>query len=107
MKLSQLTGGRNEKRDVMSLKLRRSLLILTALLFILRADPAKASHAMGADLTYECLGGNTYKVRLSFYRDCIGILAPANIYVNIRSVSCGQTLGVTCNPIPGTGQEVT
>lgn len=107
MKLSQLTGGKNEKRDVMSLKLRRSLLILTALLFILRADPAKASHAMGADLTYECLGGNTYKVRLSFYRDCIGILAPANIYVNIRSVSCGQTLGVTCNPIPGTGQEVT
>jgi hypothetical protein len=107
VKLSQLTGGRNEKRDVMSLKLRRSLLILTALLFILRADPAKASHAMGADLTYECLGGNTYKVRLSFYRDCIGILAPANIYVNIRSVSCGQTLGVTCNPIPGTGQEVT
>ena len=107
MKLSQLTGGTNDKTDIMSLNLRRSLLILTALLFILRADPVKASHAMGADLTYECLGGNIYKVRLSFYRDCIGILAPANIYVNIRSVSCGQTLGVTCNPIPGTGQQVT
>lgn len=91
----------------MSRKLQRTLLILTALLFIFRGDPAKASHAMGADLTYECLGGNTYKVRLSFYRDCIGILAPANVYVNIRSVSCGQTLGVTCNPIPGTGQQVT
>lgn len=106
MKLSQLTGGRNEKQNVMSLNLRRSLFILTALIFLFSGKDAKASHAMGADLTYECLGGNTYKVRLSFYRDCIGILAPANVYVNIRSASCGQTLGVTCNPIPGTGQEV-
>ena len=58
-------------------------------------------------MTYECLGGNTYKIRLSFYRDCIGINAPANVYVNIRSTTCGQNLGVTCYPIPGTGQEVT
>lgn len=68
---------------------------------------AKASHAMGADLTYQCLGGNVYKVRLSFYRDCIGIPAPLNVYVNVKSTSCGKNLGVTCNPVPGTGQEVT
>src|SRR5213593_625700 len=66
-----------------------------------------ASHSMGADLTYECAGGNTYKVRLSFYRDCIGISAPTNAYVNISSVSCCKNIGVTCYPIPGTGQEVT
>jgi len=68
---------------------------------------ANASHAMGADLTYECLGGNTYKVRFSFYRDCIGIPAPANVYISVRSASCNQNLGVTANPIPGTGQQVT
>lgn len=62
---------------------------------------------MGADLTYQCLGGNTYKITLSFYRDCIGIAAPANPFITIRSASCSQNLGVTCYPRPGTGQEVT
>ena len=100
-------GGRNDKPNVMSRNLRRWLLILAAALLTMYGEQAKASHAMGADLTYECLGGNTYKVRFSFYRDCIGIAAPANVYVNIRSASCGQNLGVTCYPIPGTGQEVT
>lgn len=91
----------------MSRNLRSCILILALAILTLSGDKALASHAMGADLTYECLGGNTYKVRLSFYRDCIGILAPANVYVNIKSISCGQNLGVTCQPIPGTGQQVT
>jgi PKD repeat protein len=92
----------------MSKQLQKILLItITALLLMVQFREAKASHAMGADLTYECLGGNTYKIRVSFYRDCIGIPAPNNVFVNIRSVTCGQNLGITCNPIPGTGQEVT
>src|SRR3954465_4235148 len=68
---------------------------------------ARASHTMGADLTYQCLGGNNYKITLSFYRDCIGIPAPVNPFVKIISASCAQNLGVTCYPRPGTGQEVT
>ncbi|MFM7054504.1 MAG: PKD domain-containing protein, partial [Bacteroidota bacterium] len=74
---------------------------------ILSPKESMASHSMGADLTYQCLGGNTYKVRLSFYRDCVGIAAPTSATVNIRSASCGRNLSVTCTPIPGTGQEVT
>lgn len=81
-------------------------LVFTIGMIFLSVD-AKASHAMGADLTYECLGGNTYRIRVSFYRDCIGINAPNTVLVNVRSVTCGQNLTVTCNPIPGTGQEVT
>ena len=81
-----------------------SLLILVSTTF---SHQAVASHAMGADLTYQCLGGNTYKVRLSFYRDCIGIPAPANVYINVRSANCNKALGVTAYPIPGTGQQVT
>jgi len=68
---------------------------------------SKASHAMGADLTYSCIGGNSYRVRVTFYRDCIGISAPANVNVAVNSASCGQSLNVICTPIPGTGQEVT
>ncbi len=89
------------------LLLRRLILTVAAVIRLLCADSAYASHTMGADLTYECLGGNSYKVTLSFYRDCIGIPAPANAVVTINSPSCGQNLSVTCYPRPGTGQEVT
>jgi gliding motility-associated-like protein len=68
---------------------------------------AKASHSMGADLTYTCLSGNTYKLRLAFYRDCIGIAEPSNATITISSVSCGQSFDIVCTKIPGTGQEIT
>lgn len=85
----------------------RFILCLTIVFRFLYAGNAEASHTMGADLTYTCIGGNTYRVTLSFYRDCIGIAAPANPFVTISSASCGQSMGVTCYPRPGTGQEVT
>src|SRR4030095_15047659 len=71
------------------------------------SEKSMASHSMGADLTYECLGGNTYKIRLSFYRDCIGVAEPVNALISVSSISCGQNLSVTCYKIPGTGQEIT
>ncbi|KAB2914220.1 MAG: T9SS type B sorting domain-containing protein [Bacteroidetes bacterium] len=40
----------------------------------------KASHLMGSDITYQCLGNNRYKITLTVYRDC-----------------GGTTLGVTFN----------
>ena len=89
------------------LLLRRLILTVAIVFRLFCADSAYASHTMGADMTYECLGGNSYKVTLSFYRDCIGIPAPANAVVSINSPSCGQNLSVTCYPRPGTGQEVT
>lgn len=67
----------------------------------------KASHAQGADLTYTCLGGNQYLLRLAFYRDCSGNQAPNNVTIDIASVSCNQSLSVVLNPIAGTGQDVT
>ncbi|MFN8142839.1 MAG: PKD domain-containing protein [Bacteroidia bacterium] len=92
----------------MKRKLQTKILVIFALLAgLLSAETSQASHTMGADLTYECLGGNTYKITLSFYRDCIGIAAPANPFVTINSSTCGQSLGVTCYPRAGTGQEVT
>lgn len=49
---------------------------------------AKASHAMGADLSYKSLGGNKYEITLKFYRDCAGVAAPSSASINISSVSC-------------------
>lgn len=65
-----------------------------------------ASHSMGADLTYRCLGGNTYELTLSFYRDCKGIYPSDSAQIFLSS-SCFPTDSVMLPQIPGTGQEIT
>ncbi len=65
-----------------------------------------ASHSQGADLTYQCLGGNQYRITLSFYRDCAGVAAPNAAIITIASAACGQNFTINLNPLPGTGQEV-
>ena len=94
----------DDMKRTLLVKIGLSILVVLNVLFI---QYSKASHTMGADLTYQCLGGNTYKITLSFYRDCIGIAAPVNPLVKINSASCGQSLNVTCYARAGTGQEVT
>jgi Secretion system C-terminal sorting domain len=66
----------------------------------------EASHAMGADLTYNCLGGNQYRIRLSFYRDCAGITPSATFTCTIGSVTCAQNLSLTLNLLAGWPIEV-
>lgn len=62
------------------------------------AGRARASHAMGADLTYTCVGPNTYEFRLNFYRDCVGISAPSTASVDVSSASCGLSFSITLLP---------
>jgi len=65
---------------------------------IFTTDEVKASHALGAEITYTCLGGDQYLVRLVFYRDCGGIAAPTAPAISITS-SCGnQNVGLTLQP---------
>ena len=62
---------------------------------------AKASHALGADLTYECLGGDQYLIRLAFYRDCNGVNAPTAPTVDISGCSnFSVTLSLQPPPTP-------
>jgi len=72
-----------------------------AVVFMLTAflpQKVDASHALGAEITYECLGGDQYRIRLVFYRDCGGINAPTAPSISISS-SCGnQTLGMNLLP---------
>jgi len=76
---------------------------------ILFSQDVLASHAMGADLQYTCLGNNQYRVRLSFYRDCSGIDA-GTVAVTITAPSCGINTSqsftlteLTNFPCPGGG----
>ncbi len=51
------------------------------------------SHAMGTDITYECIGPNQYRVTVAFYRDCSGIGAPTSIILDYFSPSCNIVSG--------------
>ena len=56
---------------------------------------AFATHAMGGELTYTCLGNNQYLVTLNFYRDCNGVAAPTNcnngLEFTVASATCGAS----------------
>lgn len=60
---------------------------LGALLFF-SAD-ASATHSMGLDLTYHCVGNNQYEINLIFYRDCNGINVPQRTNIN-WTAACGS-----------------
>ncbi|MCB0763521.1 MAG: hypothetical protein KDB84_02370, partial [Flavobacteriales bacterium] len=66
---------------------------VAALVLFARSD-VHATHAMGGDITYECLGNNRYRVNLNFFRDCNGVDAPVScnngdLRFNVRSAQCG------------------
>lgn len=92
-----------------SLFIRIGLLVLILGFAI---SDARASHAMGADLEYICLGPNgsgqmQYRINFRFYRDCGGISAPNSVSISADAVGCGGTATATLNPVPGsTGVEV-
>src|SRR5437867_3018138 len=90
---------------------RRSVkyfLILTLTLLLSSVKRSDASHAAGAEITYRWLGGLTYEVTCTFYRDCAGIDAPLSVSLDYHSNACGAfDATVILNPIAGTGQEIT
>src|SRR5215212_10834062 len=89
--------------------MKKYLLRIFSIYFFLMAGLAQrsyATHSMGADLTYTCVGNNTYELTLSFYRDCVGIAADDSAYVELNS-SCWGLYYVYLLRVPGTGQEIT
>lgn len=87
------------------------VLLFVCLLLALPVSKVQASHAMGADISYECIDpvNRVYKITLRFYRDCAGIDAPPSISVTVASSSCGQSIPVTLarqpsQPNPDGGQ---
>ncbi len=87
---------------------------LIAGLFMLLGAGGWASHYLGGELTYQCLGpgpANTnttrYRLRFTLYRDCKGIPAPNSVTVLYRSTQCGVNSSITLSPIPGTGTDIT
>ena len=60
----------------------KKILFVIALVFIVFVNQTKASHFAGSDISFKYFGGNVYKISVTFYRDCSGILAPPTLAVN-------------------------
>ncbi|MGB0430059.1 MAG: T9SS type A sorting domain-containing protein [Bacteroidia bacterium] len=60
------------------------------LLFIFFFSSANATHIMGGAFDWECLGGDSFKVNLTLYRDCNGVSIQntqnTNIYVGTDTI---------------------
>ncbi len=86
----------------------RKILTLLFVLTTMFHFNSKGSHIMGMDISYKCLGNNTYHITLSFYRDCSGITLGTSLSVNYESPSgCGAAGTATLNLIPNSPDEVT
>ncbi|TVR76977.1 MAG: gliding motility-associated C-terminal domain-containing protein [Chitinophagaceae bacterium] len=66
-----------------------TLTLVTSMLFFIPLNEVKASHAVGGDITYECLGNNEYLITMNYYNDCDGINAPTSVTLQASSASCG------------------
>lgn len=73
--------------------MRGTLLLTNVLILSLTgAVTLNASHIAGGYMTYECLGGQEYRLMFYFYRDCFGIGAPNTATITVRDNS-GNNLG--------------
>ena len=82
------------------------------LLILLQSIAIKASHAMGGEITYRCVGGNTFVFELIFYRDCNGAQVNTSTenlrvwnHLTITSISLQfvsrEDISPQCSPVVG------
>ena len=67
------------RKSILSNPLQSRRLMRFALLFILFlfcSKRATATHIVGGELTYSCLGNNQYEISLTLYRDCVNGVPP-------------------------------
>lgn len=67
--------------------------------------PAKASHIVGGDMYYDCLGGTTYRITVRLYRDCLsdGADFDANLPITVFN---GDNVQIEHFTIPFPGSTV-
>lgn len=81
---------------------------LFVLLSFIFSHDAKASHIVGGDAYYTCLGNNQYQVTFALYRDCNGISMDPNLFVTVSApAGCGSSFNVTLQPGTRFGVEIT
>lgn len=84
----------------------KNLYFFYVLVLCFVAFPLQASHIMGCDLIYQHLGGNQYRIKLTQYRDCSGILPSNSVSISVSSALCSQNFSLTANLDTGYPIEV-
>ncbi|MFN6061801.1 MAG: hypothetical protein ACK49K_00785, partial [Bacteroidota bacterium] len=59
----------NKKHDFIT-NLRLKLTFLIPVIFFMLPFTASATHIVGGEIGYRCLGGNQYEITLRVFRDC-------------------------------------
>ncbi|MEM9022391.1 MAG: hypothetical protein AAGB22_01525, partial [Bacteroidota bacterium] len=85
-------------------RLSRFLLLFSFFLTI--APSSWASHFSGSDITYECLGNDSFRLTFNLFRDCGGAGVGNTQIISIDN-PCGGTTNVTATAINPGGTEVT
>ena len=85
--------------------MKKALLYLILLLSCF-PQVVKATHTMGADITYTCVSPNQYQVQLTFFRDCAGILPNNPQNLEYRSIACGVSASINLYQV-GSAVDVT
>lgn len=86
---------------------KSGILFLFLIATFFSTKSAYATHAMGADLTYRCLGNNQYEVTYSFYRDCGGITPSNTMSLDLVNVCTGASQTFTMNLLANYPIEIT
>ena len=63
-------------------------------------NEAKATHVMGGDFSYVCIGNGQYAINLRVFRDCNGVNLQSSAPVTFFSPTCG-TVNVTLQNLGG------
>lgn len=79
------------------------LLFLFLGIFGFFSPKAEASHVAGVDISYQCLGNDSFLITVNIFRDCSGVgWSAPSINISLTS-TCGQTINATLNTTNTTG----
>src|SRR5690606_22419743 len=74
--------------------------LILATLALLITSWSFASHIVGGEMSYKCLGNDYYQITLRYYRDCGGVQLPPTVDIKIanQSGTVVQTHATTKGP---------
>lgn len=84
------------------LKLIRFAIVLP-LVYLVSFQTAQATHIVGGDLTYRCLGNSQYEIRLTVRRDCL-LGDPQAAFDDPAAIGFYDATNFAHIPLPGIGQ---
>ncbi|MBK7430307.1 MAG: T9SS type A sorting domain-containing protein [Bacteroidetes bacterium] len=90
----------------LSFSLKNAVFSASLTILVFFALEAKSSHMAGAELSYQYIDADYYKVNYTLYADCSGSLPPASVNMMIRSESCSLNTIYTLSLVPGSEIEI-